>query len=98
MRRPAKSINTFGQDLYRKLWKYENKHGSSLFLAGLPSFKAAPAGRDSGNDFGRFSVPFFEGRISDICGACVYVTSFSNISYCINLIPFIFFTPFSRYP
>ena len=28
-----------------------------------------PFGRDSGNNFGRFSVPFLEGRISDICAA-----------------------------
>ena len=30
--------------------------------------------RDSGNNFVHFSVPFLEGRISDICAACNYPT------------------------
>ena len=34
-----------------------------------------PWSRDSGNDFGRFSVPFPEGRISDIRVACNYLGS-----------------------
>ena len=35
-------------------------------------------GRDIGNDFGRFSVSFFEGRISYIRAACNYPTSNAN--------------------
>ena len=31
--------------------------------------------KDSGNDFVRFSVPFLEGRISDIHAACNYMTN-----------------------
>ena len=34
--------------------------------------------RDSGNDFGRFLVPFPEGRISDIRVACNYPTRNAN--------------------
>ena len=34
--------------------------------------------RDSGNDFGHFSVPFFSGRISDIRAACNYPTRNAN--------------------
>ena len=34
--------------------------------------------RDSGNDFGRFSVSFFEGRISYIRAACNYPTRNAN--------------------
>ena len=33
-----------------------------------------PSGRDSGNNFGLFSVSFFEGRISYIRAACNYPT------------------------
>ena len=35
--------------------------------------------RDSGNDFGRFSVSFFEGRISYIRAACNYPTRNANL-------------------
>ena len=35
-------------------------------------------GRDSGNNFGRFSVPFLEGRVSDIRAACIYPTRNAN--------------------
>ena len=35
-------------------------------------------GRDSGNDFGHFSVSFFEGRISYIRAACNYPTRNAN--------------------
>ena len=34
--------------------------------------------RDSGNDFGRFSVSFFEGRISYIRASCNYPTRNAN--------------------
>ena len=36
-------------------------------------------GRHSGNDFGRFSVSFFEGRISYIRAACNYPTRNANL-------------------
>ena len=35
--------------------------------------------RDSGNDFVRFSVPFLEGRISNIRAACNYPTRNTNL-------------------
>ena len=38
----------------------------------LKSTQKAPESRGSGNDFGRFSISFFEGRISYIRAACNY--------------------------
>ena len=45
--------------------------------------------RDSGNDFGRFSVSFFEGRISYIWAACKYPTRNVNFQSRISDIGFV---------
>ena len=42
------------------------------------------SGRDSGNDFDRFSVPFLEGRISDIQVACKYPIRNANFKSCFS--------------
>ena len=49
---------------------------SYSFVVGCPG--EVQLGRDSGNDFGRFSVSFFEGRISYIRAACNYPTRNAN--------------------
>ena len=46
-----------------------------------------PANRDSGNDFGRYSVPFLDCRISDIRAACNYPTRYANFKSWISDIP-----------
>ena len=50
-----------------------------VFMYGWLSRCKQLVGRDSGNDFGRFSVPFLEGRISDICAACNFPTRYANL-------------------
>ena len=44
----------------------------------LLTFIVTLYGRDSGNDFVHFSVPFLEGRILDIRAACNYPTRNAN--------------------
>ena len=39
----------------------------------------------SGNDFVRFSVPFLENRISDICAACNYSSEILSTGTCIMI-------------
>ena len=56
-------------------WSAKFSWGGFLIFPGgeiLKSTQKAPESRGSGNDFGRFSVSFFEGRISYIRAACNY--------------------------
>ena len=66
----------YGTKLIKKIWWWVllGVGGSDEW----PSCQAALAGRDSGNNFGRFSVPFLEGWISYIRAAYNYPTRYIN--------------------
>ena len=66
----CQKINALDRSAMKAAW---------INCSGAKSFKNFPLlGRDSGNDFGRFSVLFLEGRILDIHAACNYPTRNTN--------------------